>query len=49
MAGLCDVQFPPDFEPEPGHFVACWLYDNTGARELHQSNVREVAGADGNA
>jgi peptide/nickel transport system ATP-binding protein len=26
MAGLCDVQFPPDFEPEPGHFVACWLY-----------------------
>ena len=27
MAGLCDVKFPPDFEPEPGHFVACWLYD----------------------
>jgi peptide/nickel transport system ATP-binding protein len=26
MEGLCDVQFPPDFEPEPGHFVACWLY-----------------------
>jgi len=26
MPGLCDVQFPPDFEPEPGHFVACWLY-----------------------
>ena len=26
MAGLCDVKFPPDFEPEPGHFVACWLY-----------------------
>jgi peptide/nickel transport system ATP-binding protein len=26
MAGLCDVEFPPDFEPEPGHFVACWLY-----------------------
>lgn len=26
MAGLCDVKFPPDFEPEPGHLVACWLY-----------------------
>ena len=26
MAGLCDVEFPPDFEPEPGHSVACWLY-----------------------
>jgi peptide/nickel transport system ATP-binding protein len=26
MPGLCDVQEPPDFEPEPGHSVACWLY-----------------------
>ena len=24
--GLCDKQDPPDFEPEPGHLVACWLY-----------------------
>ncbi|HJS20887.1 MAG TPA: ABC transporter ATP-binding protein [Anaerolineales bacterium] len=33
MAGLCDVQFPPDFEPEPEHFVACWLYrDDTAGR-----------------
>jgi peptide/nickel transport system ATP-binding protein len=23
---LCDVQDPPDFEPDPGHLVACWLY-----------------------
>lgn len=23
--GLCNVEEPPDFEPEPGHFVACWL------------------------
>jgi peptide/nickel transport system ATP-binding protein len=29
MAGLCDVQFPPDFEPEPDHFVACWLYKDS--------------------
>jgi peptide/nickel transport system ATP-binding protein len=26
MPGLCDVKFPPDFEPEPDHLVACWLY-----------------------
>ncbi len=24
--GLCEVQIPPDFEPEPNHFTACWLY-----------------------
>ena len=26
MAGLCDADEPPDFEPEPGHTAACWLY-----------------------
>jgi peptide/nickel transport system ATP-binding protein len=26
IAGLCNEKEPPDFEPEPGHFVACWLY-----------------------
>ncbi|MDD3825041.1 MAG: ABC transporter ATP-binding protein [Anaerolineae bacterium] len=26
MEGLCDVQEPPYFEPEPLHLVACWLY-----------------------
>jgi peptide/nickel transport system ATP-binding protein len=26
MEGLCDVQDPPEFEPRPGHLVACWLY-----------------------
>jgi len=26
MPGLCDEKEPPDFEPEPGHQVACWLY-----------------------
>ena len=24
--GLCDVEEPPEFEPNPGHFVECWLY-----------------------
>jgi peptide/nickel transport system ATP-binding protein len=31
VAGLCDVQFPPDFEPEPEHYVACWLYQDSPA------------------
>ncbi len=26
MQGICDVEEPPDFEPEPGHLVSCWLY-----------------------
>jgi peptide/nickel transport system ATP-binding protein len=25
--GLCEVEYPPEFEPEPGHQVACWLYE----------------------
>ena len=23
---LCDVEFPPEFQPEAGHLTACWLY-----------------------
>jgi peptide/nickel transport system ATP-binding protein len=26
IEGLCDRQEPQDFEPTPGHFAACWLY-----------------------
>lgn len=26
IKGLCEVEEPPEFEPEPGHQVACWLY-----------------------
>mgnify|MGYP001773512021 CR=1 FL=1 len=26
MAGLCDKEVPPEFEPSEGHFVECWLY-----------------------
>lgn len=26
MKDLCDKEVPPDFEPEPQHLVACWLY-----------------------
>jgi peptide/nickel transport system ATP-binding protein len=24
--GLCDKEIPPSFEPDEGHYVACWLY-----------------------
>lgn len=27
IAGVCDEKEPPDFEPEPEHYVACWLYE----------------------
>jgi len=26
IEGLCDEEEPPEFEPEPHHFVECWLY-----------------------
>jgi peptide/nickel transport system ATP-binding protein len=26
MEGVCEVEDPPDYEPEPGHQVACYLY-----------------------
>ena len=26
IVGVCDLDEPPDFEPEPGHQAACWLY-----------------------
>jgi len=27
IKGLCEIKEPPDFEPEPGHLVSCWLYE----------------------
>ena len=27
IAGVCNEKEPPDFEPEPQHFVACWLFE----------------------
>lgn len=26
ISGLCEVEEPPEYEPESGHFVSCWLY-----------------------
>jgi len=34
IAGLCEVKEPPDFEPEPNHFVACWLYQPSEPGEV---------------
>lgn len=27
IKGVCDVKEPPEFQPEPNHFVSCWLYE----------------------
>jgi len=27
IAGVCDQKEPPEFEPEPEHYVACWLFE----------------------
>ena len=27
IRGKCDVEVPPDYETEPGHITACWLYE----------------------
>jgi peptide/nickel transport system ATP-binding protein len=27
IAGKCDVDEPPEFEPESGHLVKCWLFE----------------------
>jgi len=27
IKGVCDVKEPLEFEPEPNHFVSCWLYE----------------------
>lgn len=26
IAGVCETELPPDFEPRPGHRSACWLH-----------------------
>jgi len=27
IEGLCEIKEPPEFEPQPSHLVACWLYE----------------------
>ena len=39
MPGICDVKEPPDFEPEPGHLVKCWLYDNNTAEAMSDYSI----------
>jgi peptide/nickel transport system ATP-binding protein len=31
VAGLSNVEVPPEFEPRPGHYAACWLHRNARA------------------
>jgi peptide/nickel transport system ATP-binding protein len=26
ISGLCEVEIPPEFNPQPGQYVSCWLY-----------------------
>jgi peptide/nickel transport system ATP-binding protein len=26
IPGECDVKEPPEYEPDPGHLVKCWLF-----------------------
>jgi peptide/nickel transport system ATP-binding protein len=26
IQGLCEIEDPPNFEPQPKHFTACWLH-----------------------
>jgi peptide/nickel transport system ATP-binding protein len=28
IKGVCDEKMSPEFEPEPGHLVSCWLYED---------------------
>ncbi len=39
MAGLCDVEEPPEFTPRPAHMSACWLH-----RDEHGSGAGFGAG-----
>lgn len=34
IEGVCNVEVPPDFEPEAGHLVACWLYKENAQRSI---------------
>jgi oligopeptide transport system ATP-binding protein len=46
MAGLCDVKVPPDFEPEPRHFVKCWLYEEPAALSAELSAIANATPVD---
>ena len=46
MAGLCDVKVPPDFEPEPNHFVKCWLYEEPAALSAELSAIANAVPAE---
>jgi peptide/nickel transport system ATP-binding protein len=32
IKGVCEVKEPPDFEVDPGHLTACWLFEDAGIK-----------------
>ncbi|HVL59014.1 MAG TPA: ABC transporter ATP-binding protein [Burkholderiaceae bacterium] len=46
IPGVSDVEVPPEFEPRPGHFAACWLHDpNAAARAAARGADRQPTSA----
>lgn len=42
--GLCDVEEPPEFRPDPGHGVECWLFKGTPLATDVDAPSEEVEG-----
>ena len=40
---VCDVENPPEFEPEPNHFVQCWLYKDNVSKLPLQTMAQSAA------
>ncbi len=41
IAGLCEVERPPEFNLGGGHLVACWLYDGVHGEKHQQEQARD--------
>jgi peptide/nickel transport system ATP-binding protein len=39
MKGVCEVEFPPIYEPEAGHTTNCYLYDKAIVKSYQASQV----------
>lgn len=43
IQGMCDVEDPPEFEPQPKHLVRCWLYAQAHTQRTHQDPDLQTA------
>jgi peptide/nickel transport system ATP-binding protein len=43
VKGLSDVEVPPEFEPRPGHYAACWLHRSSRAVETPRTSGATLA------